>query len=163
MRLRVKYNWGCLSLTRGHGRGSHGRVMRGLIGFRPGTGWITVRGFAYASSRRGSADGVVQTGRGRLPLCSPSFSARGWGGGGGGERMLRGSFRIGVWKFGRHARQKPVSVRGMSVFFSPEGVGSWLAAMLHLNCSWRGCKDETQARLIGGQDSSRRCVCASAC
>lgn len=62
-------------------------------------------------------------------------------------------------------RDKTRKCTGNVHFCSPEEVGSWLAAMLHLDCSWRGCKDEAQACLIGGQDSSRRevCVCVLSC
>lgn len=60
-------------------------------------------------------------------------------------------------------RDKTRKCTGKVHFCSPEGVGGWLAAMLHLDCSWRGCKDEALACLIGGQDSSRRGVCVCVC
>lgn len=60
-------------------------------------------------------------------------------------------------------RDKTRKCTGNVHFYSPEGVRSWLAAMLHLDCSWRGCKDEAQTCLIGGQDSSRREVCVCVC
>ena len=64
-------------------------------------------------------------GAGPTSVMFVSFSTRGWcGSGGGGERMVEGKLQDRGLEIWTTCATIPVSVRGMSVFVLPRGLGA---------------------------------------